>query len=667
MDDRELLREFVERRSDAAFAELVRRHVDLVYSTALRLVGGTETAKDVSQSVFIRLASKAGSVREGNALPGWLYRATRFEAADAIRREQRRHQQENEAVNLSELNADPSPEWNALAPQLEETMCQLHRVEQDALILRFFEKQPLAEVGRRLGLSEEAARKRVARALEKLRTRFARHGVKVASGTLASLLTAHTAAAAPTGLASSLAAASLAEAAGAGAAGVSTLLNLLFMTKTKTVLVFALIAAGLSLPIVSQHRQIARLRQEVVALRMEKAALKARLLTGDAETTAAVATSANPKVEMAQSPRLSSADVVARIAALLSERKPMDKARMEQWARLMGQIPPEEMDSALLAALQLPDFEIRTAIAQTIFHNWVEANPRAALAFAMVNFQGKEKSDAIRDALQRWAAKEPEAAFAAWREQAADPTKRLAWGGDQQQTVAALFAGVSQVDLQQAAAYLKGLDGDLFGSAMRGMAQTAGKTEAGRAFFLEQLKQVSDLPVSYETMSSFMSSWAQYDLPSAAAWVEQQPAGKQRDYAVREVGLNYVRRDPRTGATWWLAQATPEEQSQAYFGIAQHWAQQDIKTAGEWLNQQSNSPALDSARFAFADVAVKHDPVTALKWAESITEADFRNSVLVSTWQQWRRANAAAAEQFLARSGWSAEVVARARGKAASK
>ena len=436
------------------------------------------------------------------------------------------------------------------------------------------------------------------------------------------------------------------------------------MTKTKTVLVFALIAAGLSLPIVSQHQQIARLRQEVVALRMEKAALKARLLTADAETTAAVATPATPKVEMAESPRLSSADVVARIAALLSERKPMDKARMEQWARLMGQIPPEEMDSALLAALQQPDFEIRTAIAQSLFHNWAEANPRAALAFATVNFQGKEKSNAIRDAIQRWAAREPEAAFAAWREQAADPTKRLAWGGDQQQTVAALFEGLCQVDFQQAAAYLKGLDGDLFGSAMRGMAQTAGKTEAGRAFFLDQLKQGSDLPVSYEAMSRFMSTWAEYDLPSAAAWVEQQPAGMQRD-AVREVGLNYVRRDPRTGATWWLAQAIPEEQSQAYVGIVQQWAEQDIKAAGEWLNQQSSSPALDSARFAFADVAVKRAPETALKWAESITEADFRNSVLVSTWQQWRRADAVAAEQFIARSGWTAEVVARARGKAA--
>jgi hypothetical protein len=197
------------------------------------------------------------------------------------------------------------------------------------------------------------------------------------------------------------------------------------------------------------------------------------------------------------------------------------------------------------------------------------------------------------------------------------------------------------------------------------MGRTAAKTEQGREFFLEQLKRVSDLPVSYEAMSDFMFNWSQYDLPSAMNWVENQPAGKQRDYALRQVGLNYVRRDPKTGADWWLAQVTQAERSQALFNIAQTWAGSDIKAAGEWLNQQGNSTELDSGRSAFADVAVEHDPATAMKWAETITQPTFRNEVLVQTWQKWRRSDSAAAEQFLNQCGWPADLVARARGVSA--
>src|SRR5512138_2820923 len=104
MDDAELLRDYIERGSEGAFAELVRRHLDMVHSTALRLVGDAGMAKDVSQLVFMRLARKAAAIRDGNALPGWLYRAANFGAADALRAECRRRAREQEAMRFSELN-----------------------------------------------------------------------------------------------------------------------------------------------------------------------------------------------------------------------------------------------------------------------------------------------------------------------------------------------------------------------------------------------------------------------------------------------------------------------------------------------------------------------------------------------------------------------------------
>ena len=186
---------------------------------------------------------------------------------------------------------------------------------------------------------------------------------------------------------------------------------------------------------------------------------------------------------------------MAKIAALLAEKKPMDTARMEAWAKLMAQIPPDRMGEAILAALQLPDSEISDGIAKTLFHNWIETNPRAALAFATVNFQGEEQATAIRDALKRWAAQDPDGAFAAWREQAADSTGRLNWGGDRQENVKTLFEGIAQKDSQKAVGLLEGLDRDLFGSALQGVGTAAGTVAAEnpqfREFFLKQLAQVT--------------------------------------------------------------------------------------------------------------------------------------------------------------------------------
>src|SRR5688572_4956748 len=111
MCDRELLHEYVERRSEQAFAELVARHINLVYATALRRVRDSHLAEDVAQSVFILLARKAGSIREGEALAGWLYRATCFIAASAVRAERRRRDREAEAMKRVELHSSSLATW----------------------------------------------------------------------------------------------------------------------------------------------------------------------------------------------------------------------------------------------------------------------------------------------------------------------------------------------------------------------------------------------------------------------------------------------------------------------------------------------------------------------------------------------------------------------------
>src|SRR5487761_2242430 len=171
MTDGELLRRFVRDQSEPAFAELVTRHVNLVHAAALRQVNGdAHLAEDVTQSVFADLARKAGQLLRHPSLTGWLYTSTRFVAANTRRTEQRRSVREQQAHAMNALLSLPEaqPDWSQLSPLLDEAMHRLDERERAAVLLRHFENRSYAEVGTKIGLTENAARMRVERALEKL-------------------------------------------------------------------------------------------------------------------------------------------------------------------------------------------------------------------------------------------------------------------------------------------------------------------------------------------------------------------------------------------------------------------------------------------------------------------------------------------------------------------
>jgi RNA polymerase sigma factor (sigma-70 family) len=216
MDDRQLIREYAGTHSETAFRTVVTRHLNHVHATAFRLVRDSQMAEDITQAVFILLARKAAGLASGCVVGGWLYRTTRFVAARALRAEQRRRLREQEAFRMQEFSS-PDQGWQRLAPLLDEALDQLGDLERNALILRFFQEKPLESVGAELGLSEEAARKRVGRAVEKLRTFFARRGVSISAAALVTALAHHTAEAAPVALGTSVASAAMAHASGVGA------------------------------------------------------------------------------------------------------------------------------------------------------------------------------------------------------------------------------------------------------------------------------------------------------------------------------------------------------------------------------------------------------------------------------------------------------------------
>jgi RNA polymerase sigma factor (sigma-70 family) len=257
IDDRQLLGQYAREHSEPAFGELVRRHVDLVYAAALRIAGGdSHLAEDVTQTVFIDLARKAPSLPADVLLAGWLYRHASFTASKAVRTERRRKNREQTAMEMRELDEQTESSWKRIAPHLEESLNQLKAGDRDAIVLRFLKRQDFKAVGAALGVNEDAAQKRVSRALEKLRGVLSRRGIPVTGAALASVLAAQTVTAAPSGLAASVAAASLA-AASAGTGTSFAILKFMATTKLKGGIASAIIAASVMTPLmIYRHTQI---------------------------------------------------------------------------------------------------------------------------------------------------------------------------------------------------------------------------------------------------------------------------------------------------------------------------------------------------------------------------------------------------------------------------
>lgn len=245
MTDRELLAEYVKHKDQQAFARLVELHIDWVHCCARRLVREASLADDVVQAVFILLAQKAAGLDRQSHLAGWLFRTTRYCAAEALRSQARRQRHEREAA-MQRTTVIDQPRWDDLAPELDEAVGQLSSADRDAVLLRFYQGLSLAEVGVAMGTSEEAARKRLARAMDRLRATLAGKGIAACVGGLGVVMAANVSQAAPAGLAQ----ATVAMAHGAASTSASTLAGsvakTLFWAKLKIAAAVAIVATGVT-------------------------------------------------------------------------------------------------------------------------------------------------------------------------------------------------------------------------------------------------------------------------------------------------------------------------------------------------------------------------------------------------------------------------------------
>ncbi|MDB6108665.1 MAG: polymerase, sigma-24 subunit, subfamily [Pedosphaera sp.] len=264
--DQELLQSYSRDKAEESFTALVKRHLNLVYSAALRQVRSPQLAEEVAQSAFIDLARQAHRLAPDTILSAWLYQVTRRTAIDVVRREARRQLREQIASGLTAMNA-PAADWTHIEPLLDEAMVALDDADRTAVLLRYFENKSLREVGQMLGVSDDAAQKRVSRAVERLREFFKKRGVAIGASGLVLVISANAIQAAPLGLFATISTAALAGTTLATAQTLTVTKALAMTTLQKSLITVTLVAAvGAG---VYQARQASRLRAQVQTIQQQ--------------------------------------------------------------------------------------------------------------------------------------------------------------------------------------------------------------------------------------------------------------------------------------------------------------------------------------------------------------------------------------------------------------
>ncbi len=549
--DIELLSEYAQFGTEVAFAELVRRHVGFVYATAVRLVVDPHLAEDVTQAVFVALARNARKLRGRKVLSSWLHFTARNLAANVVRTEVRRRAREQEAAMMPIPSPEPESVWEHIAPHLDAALAELNAADRDALMLRFFERKTAQEIGERLGLGEEAAQKRVERALKRLRSRITARGVAVPVVALAGALSLPATHAAPMGLAAALTAKVLAEAA-TSIPLTSYLVKGFSMAHLKSSPITAAIAilACLSLgtagfvagkTAATKHHAAAAWQQAMLSPQRELSAA-----SDPAPSTNTV--SATPPFAAPQ--RLSVSEILAEAA---QHFRALD-TDPDAWSK--GLVVLEKL-RAEEAAEALRHFEVYRlergvyeAMAPAILGLWAQTDPRAALQYALTNLQRNALTMSIERVSRAWARQEPDAAWAWYREtrDSAQPkimgsvpkTVFAEWAGHD---TPAAFERVARVSLADEQAALYGIS-------------EAARNPGQRPGILAAIAQMPDEEQRRRLARAVARDWAEIEPQAATEWAAS--LAFQNPAAGRLISINvfgeWWRLDPHAAAKWLLTQ-----------------------------------------------------------------------------------------------------------------
>ncbi len=425
--DPQLLRAYAEHRSEPAFAELVRRHVDFVHSAAVRMVCDSHLAQDVTQGVFVALAKNAAQLTDRAVLSGWLHRTAQNLAAQTVRTDVRRRAREQEAATMNELiSAEPDASWEHIAPHLDAALAELSEADRDALLLRYFERKSAREMAQALGVSEEAAQKRVNRAVERLRECFTKRNVTIGAGGLVVLISANAVQAAPAGLAVTISAAAVLAGTAVHTSTVIAATKTIAMTTLQKTFITATLAVVAGAGIYEAH-QAAQLREQNQALQQQQAPLAEQLTKLQADNE-----------------RLSNQVIATKDSQALS------KAQFNELLKLRGQVVPAQANSRELAKLKstlaqqagkMPDYltnAMASGLAMAEKFKIKAAQARLGRMKKMLNL-ADDQAQAIGDIMQKHIQNSDQMLMASMSGNKLTPEQMQAMAGDDETEIKALL------------------------------------------------------------------------------------------------------------------------------------------------------------------------------------------------------------------------------------
>ena len=430
--DLDLLGQFALEKSQDAFTALVNRHVNLVYSAALRQVRSPQLAEEVAQSVFADLARDAGKisgtgVSPVNSLTPWLYAVTRRTAVDVIRKESRRQLREQIAVEMNNMNATAN-EWTQIEPLLDDAMAALDETDRAAILLRYFENKSLREVGEALGTNDDAAQKRVSRAVERLREFFSKRNVTIGASGLAVVISANAVQAAPVGLAATISAAAILAGTAVHTSTVIAATKTIAMTTLQKTFIAAALTAAIGTGIFEAH-QTAQLQNQIQTLQQAQA----------------------PLAEQIQQLQRERDDATNQVAGLLAENAQLkSNSNKNELLRLRGQVAPARANARELAQLKstlanqtgkMPDYltnAMASFAAMAEKFKIKDAQARLASMKKMLNLTD-DQAQAISDIMQKHIQNQGQMVMASMSGNKLTPEQMQAMAGDDEAEIKALL------------------------------------------------------------------------------------------------------------------------------------------------------------------------------------------------------------------------------------
>ena len=649
----DLLRDFASFRKEAAFRELVARHLDHVHSVARRVTNRHDLAADVAQQVFIRLAQLNGVIPRGVSLSAWLHLTTRSLAIDLVRAETARRQREQKFAHHDTMHQSDNSDWSALEPVIDEAVASLCPDDREAILQRFYQKRSHAEVGRSLQVSEDAARMKVKRALEKLRTLLLRKGITTTTAALAVTLPVYTVSAAPAPLAATIASAALSFS-GKAAAASST--RLFAMTKMH---IAAIAAVSLAVPwAVYQSSQNAKLREELLVLRPGQ--------IPQVLPTHAAGSSADSKP--ASTP-------AATLQEILAMRDPM--LRIKALIDFVGRVPVWGFAEAVRELREgSPDWDPEAKMLRhMLLTRWAREDPDGA--FASLNHLQPEQAADASSLLASLTAADP-ARAAEWLRNPENPLVDFPALGHilagtvgkewvRQDLDAALAWAATLPETQRTGAYV-GVLGTLAGTDPAAAARLAGQLEPGDA----RLNIVGDISRSWAKKSpeqamiwaqsldgtehqiafrDIFRTWATTQPTAAARFLDGIPTESITGELLKAVAEPWSTQAPTEAAVWIMARPEGLPRDEALRGVMWNWTKQNPVDASSWLSSQPAGRTRDSGIEGLVLATFDSDPAGALTWANSISEDTQRAAAITAGMATWLGRDPPAAEAWAAENG----------------